>query len=292
VVSRTPSNEGVTAVPNGSGIQYVEIGAADLSRSLDFYQDLLGFRAAAEAPVPPEPGVRWLSAGPALVRLVDVGAGDLGGWEGDDLQRGIRHLGMKVGDVDLQAERLRDAGVRFTLGPIDAVGDVRLAFFTDPDGTLLEIIDGHLHYHETWSPEIADRERDAAAHRPRTAGPSFDHVAVTVSDLDATLAFYRDTLGYEVIGQLDHAEDSRGFLITYLQAGDAVLEVFTFRAPTTANPWTPEGARLGLRGIGIGDRDATAERLAGAGATRITSAGGGPLLTDIDGIPLRLVAAG
>ena len=281
-----------------SGIRYVEIGASDLARSLGFYQDLLGFRPAGEVAWSRGQAAHWLEAGPALVKLVDLGAGDLGGWDYDnDLQRGIRHVGWKVGDVDLQAERLRDAGVAFTVEPTDAVGDVRLAFFRDPDGALLEIIDGHLHYHTTYSAELAERERAAAAHRPRTAGPAFDHVAVTVEDLDTTLAFYRDALGYELIGQLDHG-GPQGFLITYLQAGGVVLEVFTFTAPKIPNPWTPDEPRLGLRhiGIGVADPDEAVRQLAAAGAQQLPGDvgdgdGGGRLFTDRDGIPLRAVPA-
>ncbi|HEX6674196.1 MAG TPA: VOC family protein [Actinomycetes bacterium] len=283
-------------MPVPSGIRYIEIGVSDLARSLDFYQGLLGFRPAGDVSWSRADRVRWLSAGPALVKLVGVGSGDLGGWRyDDDLQLGIRHVGWKVGEVDLQAERLREGGVEFTVEPEDAVGEVRLAFFRDPDGALLEIIDGHLHYHTTWSAELAERERAAAERRPRGAGPSFDHVAVTVSDLDATLGFYRDVLGYQVIGQLDLGGPT-GFLITYLQAGGVVLEVFTFDAPKTANPWTPREPRLGLRHIGIGvdDPDATLRRLAAAGAREVGGGADGEagrLLTDLDGIPLRAVPA-
>ncbi|MEO3853815.1 VOC family protein [Acrocarpospora sp. B8E8] len=268
------------------GIQHVEIGVTDLARSLDFYQGLLGFRPVQDLD---SPGVRWLSAGPALLKLAEVGPGDLGGWINDDLQRGVRHIGFTVGDVDLQAEKVRDAGIPFTLPPLDAVGGVRLAFFQDPDGTHLEIVDKYLQYHTVTSPELADRERAAAQARPRTAGPAFGHVAVTVADLDATLAFYRDTLGYEVIGEISQDQDPRGFLLTYLQAGDVVIEVFTFTAPKAPSPWTPDASRHGFRHIGIAVDD-TAEA-----AARLVAAGAHPagdgLLTDADGVPLRPVSA-
>jgi catechol 2,3-dioxygenase-like lactoylglutathione lyase family enzyme len=269
-----------TSVP---GIRYVEIGASDLDRSLDFYRDLLDLHPT-DGPAA-APGIRWLSAGPVLLKLVEIGPGGLGGWVNDDLQRGIRHLGFKVGDVDLRAQRVRDAGVPFTLEPLDAVGGVRIAFFQDPDGAHLEIIDKHLEYHRVVTPVLAERERAAAAHRPREAGPSFDHVAVTVEDLDATLALYRDTLGYQVIGQIRQDQDPRGFVLTYLQAGNAVLEVFTFTAPKTDSPWTPDEPRLGIRHVGLGGADPAA--LAAAGATEVD----GGLVVDRDGIPLRLVAA-
>ncbi|MEV4296149.1 VOC family protein [Microbispora rosea] len=288
------------------GIRHVEIGVADLARSLDFYRDLLDL-APAEGPAA-GPGVAWLSAGSVLLKLVETGDGDLGGWVNDDLQRGIRHIGFKVGDVDLRAERVRDAGVPFTLPPLDAVGGVRIAFFQDPDGTHLEITDNYLRYHRVASPELAERERQATLSRPRTAPPVFDHVAVTSADLDAALAVYRDRLGYQVIGQISQDQDPRGFLITYLLAGNAVLELFTFTAPTTPSPWTPDPCRRGFRRVAIAaqDPEEVASRLVEAGA-RV--AGNGVLmaadavlvdadavlkdadgvLVDADGVPLLIV---
>ncbi|MEU7910596.1 VOC family protein [Microbispora bryophytorum] len=267
------------------GVRHVEIGVADLARSLGFYRDLLDL-APAQGPVG-GPGVAWLAAGSVLLKLVETGDGDLGGWVNDDLQRGIRHIGFKVGDVDLRAERVRDAGVPFTLPPLDAVGGVRIAFFQDPDGTHLEITDNYLRYHRVASPELAERERLAALSRPRTAPPVFDHVAVTSADLDVALAFYRDTLGYEVIGQITQDQDPRGFLITYLLAGDAVLEVFTFTAPTIASPWTPDPCRRGFRRVtlAVEDPEEAALRLTEAGA-RVAH---DDVLVDADGVPLTLV---
>jgi catechol 2,3-dioxygenase-like lactoylglutathione lyase family enzyme len=230
-----------------SGIGHVEVGSADLDRSLAFYEGVLGLRPAGER----TGAAVWLDAGPARLKLVDARGGDLGGWSANNLQRGIRHVGLKVGSVDAWARRLRDAGVEFTLEPTDAVGDVRIAFFPDPDGTNLEIIQGHVHYHTVVSAELAERERAAAERRPATAGPVFDHVAVTVEDLDAALARYRDTLGFEVIGELDLAPHPDGFRITYLQAGAVVLELFSFTAPTLPGPRTPPESRLGLRSVGL-----------------------------------------
>jgi catechol 2,3-dioxygenase-like lactoylglutathione lyase family enzyme len=254
------------------GIGSLEIGVTDLERSLAFYQGLLGF--APDQDSPPGDGA-WLRSGSVRLHLVPVGEGaDLGGWEGDDLQRGIRHAGFTVGDVDRQAERLRDAGVRFTLEPLDAVGDVRIAFFPDPDGALLEIVQGHLHYTRTFSPSIAAREARAAAARLPEAGLAFDHVAVTVEDLDAALAAYRDELGFEVIGQLDQTQDPRGFRISYLQAGDAVLEVFSFAAPTRPGPEPGLPGRAGHRRV------------------ELTAADGGEVRLDRDAVPARVGTPG
>lgn len=220
------------------GLHRVEIGCRDLDRSLDFYQGLLGFRPLPDGPRPGDRS-RWLSRGTVVLELVEVGAeGNQGGWVNDDLQGGIRHLGMKVAEVDRQIKRLQDAGVTVLSQPLDVLGDVRIAFFLDPDGARLEFIQGNLTYQEISSPELA------AAEAAQVAGPEprFDHVALTVSDLPAALAFWRDRFGFEVIGNIRHHGDPRGFLMTYLQAGQAVLEVFSFDQPIVPNDVSAAGS--------------------------------------------------
>jgi catechol 2,3-dioxygenase-like lactoylglutathione lyase family enzyme len=253
-------------VSGTGGIEYVELAVTDLERSARWYEGLLRFR-----PVPGAPeGERWLDAGPAVLRLVAASAvAQPSGWVADDLQRGVRHIGLKVADVDAHAERLRAAGVQFTVEPREATGGVRLAFFVDPDGTLLEFVARAVQHHRTWSEELAALE-EAGLPGPDDP-PRFDHVAVTVGDLDATLRFYRETLGFEVVGQL-FFEDDRDFVITNLKGAAGVFEVFSYGVSTTANPWTPDGNRLGVRAIGVGGLD----------GDRPT------LVQDPDGIPLRL----
>lgn len=222
------------------GLHRVEIGCRDLDRSLDFYQRLLGFQPLPDAPRPAGRS-RLLSHGTVVLELVEVEAeGNQGGWVNDDLQGGIRHLGMKVAGVDRQIKRLEDAGVTVLSQPLDVLGDVRIAFFLDPDGARLEFIQGNLSYQQISSPALA------AAEAAQVAGdePRFDHVAVTVSDLPAALAFWRDRFGFEVIGDIRHHGDSRGFLMTYLQAGPAVLEVFSFDVPIVPNDLSAAGSTV------------------------------------------------
>jgi catechol 2,3-dioxygenase-like lactoylglutathione lyase family enzyme len=191
----------------------VQIGVRDRERSRRFYEQAVGCLDGFE-----------------LVELETVTPpGD------DNLQEGPRHAAFRVDDADATAERLRAAGAEFTLEPFDAVGGVRIAFFRDPDGTLLEIVQGQADYHRVASEELVARER-AALPGPGDA-PRFDHVAVTVGDLDAALAELR----LPVIGQLFH-EDEQGFTITYLQDGDAVLELFSFDVATS-----PAGGGTSIR---------------------------------------------
>ncbi|HEU5111026.1 MAG TPA: VOC family protein, partial [Micromonosporaceae bacterium] len=164
-------------------------------------------------------------------------------------QRGIRHFGMKVADVDAWVARLRAAGVAFDLGPFDAVGGVRIAFFRDPDGTCLELVQGYVRHHNLWSEQLAQQEIDGD--RDWDGRPRFDHVAITVPDLDQALTFYAGRLGLGRIGQVVRPADENGFLITNLRAAPATLEVFSFDVATHARDDAGEPDALGLRAIGI-----------------------------------------
>jgi catechol 2,3-dioxygenase-like lactoylglutathione lyase family enzyme len=212
-----------------AALEYVEIGVSDIGRCARWYEEMLGLRPGGDA-----------------IRLVAAGDGP-SGWIDDNRQRGVRHIDFKVADVDAHAERLRRAGVEFTIEPMDATGDVRISFFFDPDGTLLELVGGAVQYHRTWSPQLA--AADAAGLPGPHDPPRFDHVAVTVGDLDAALGFYRDRLGFEVVGQL-FFEDEQEFVITYLQGGENVLELFSYGVPTL-EPWRMDGDRLGVRALGL-----------------------------------------
>ncbi len=233
-----------------TGLRYVEIGVADLDRSREFYTGLLGLaegRTEQDAAGHP---VGWLESRTGAVKLVEVGAdGRPSEWQRDDLQCGIRHFGLKVRDVDGWADRLARAGVEFAMQPFDAFGGVRIVFFFDPDGAYLELVQGYVQHNELWSERLAQLEIDGDD--GWDGRPRFDHVAITVPDLEAALACYRDQLGFSVVGQLVRPDDDRGFLITNLRAGGGTLEVFSYAEPTHGRTGGGEPDRLGLRAVGI-----------------------------------------
>lgn len=55
-------------------------------------------------------------------------------------QYGFDHIALLVEDVDDAYAELKAAGVTFTVEPKN-FKDVRIAFFTDPDGNLLELFE-------------------------------------------------------------------------------------------------------------------------------------------------------
>jgi catechol 2,3-dioxygenase-like lactoylglutathione lyase family enzyme len=257
-----------------SGMSYVEIGVADLDRSEEFYAGLLGLTAFEQTEDAAGRSVRSLGSGtparPGRVNLVELGPGARAtSWDRDDLQRGIRHFGLKVRDIDAAVGRLADAGVEIAAGPFDAFGGLRIAFFFDPDGSYLEFVQGFVQHNNVWSEGLAAEE--VTAYEDWDGTPRFDHVAVTVPDLDEALDVYRDQLGFGVVGQLVRPEDERGFLITNLRAGAGTLEVFTYGVathPREGDAWADD--RLGIRRVGV-------EAHAGAGAGAVVGPGDVPI---------------
>jgi catechol 2,3-dioxygenase-like lactoylglutathione lyase family enzyme len=244
--------------------QHVTISVTNIDRSLAFYRDLLGFPVLGRLTYHNEVGltIDFLEIGPGhLLEIFSFAAPTRpSAWMPNDLQTGLRHVGFRVNDVDATTARLKEAGVRFTLNPLDATGGVRIAFFEDPDGTLLEVIQGTLQYHLA-----GPAAGTMAPVQPTGDQLIFDHVAITVADLDRSLDFYVGLLDFPIIGQL-FFNDERGFTITYLKAGTAVLELFSFSAPTIPAPWEPDETVLGLKHLGlwVNDVEAVAARLKAA----------------------------
>jgi lactoylglutathione lyase len=234
-------------MPRLTRFQHVSISVSDIKRSLDFYQGLLGLRLLDHAQAEDGLTAHFLDVGNGhtLQLLSFTGAAKASQWLPDDLQTGLRHIGFKVRDVDGTTARFKQANVPFTLDPLDATGGVRIAFFKDPDGTLLEIVQNELQYHIE-----GPAKGSLPPLTPQGDALVFDHVAVTVSELDKALAFYGDGLGFPIIGKLIF-NDKRGFVITYLKAQTAVLELFSFSDPTRGNAWNPDIMVLGLKHIGF-----------------------------------------
>lgn len=134
-----------TSRPPWQGIHHIAIVTRDLDLTLAFYEDVLGMsRLALDGP-PPGDGPRHV--------FLDIGGGaTLHVWEhpGAELftlppgTRGflpgmVQHISFRLPDEDALRElgdRLRDNGYDAT-GIFDQ-GPVRLLFFNDPDGNMLE----------------------------------------------------------------------------------------------------------------------------------------------------------
>lgn len=254
-------------------ITSVLINVADIPRSVDFYTRHLG---AVPMEVTADGAV--LDAVTATIRLSRLDAPADSTWIADDLQAGFRHVGFKVSDLDERVELLRADGVPFQLEPIHAEGGVRITFFYDPDGTLLELVEGPLQYHEVYDRDAVDADWGLGdPERPR-----FDHVAETVDDAPAAHEFFRG-LGYTLMGGIHQPSDPRGFEITYLRGGDSSIEIFEFGA-AELNRRAPQ---VDAHGFAAVELDGTAPEA----ATPVAEASGRALISDADGLVLAVGGA-
>jgi catechol 2,3-dioxygenase-like lactoylglutathione lyase family enzyme len=246
-------------------IESVLLNVTDIPRSVEFYRrhlDAVVVESGDERAV--------LDLATARLELTRVDAPAASTWVGDDLQRGFRHVGFKVSDLDARVAALHEAGVPFHLEPIHAEGDVRITFFFDPDGTLLELVEGPLQYHEVYDREAV--EQDWGLGDPDR--PRFDHVAETVADLDATTDHYAK-LGYLVMSGIHQPSDDRGFEITFLRDGDSSLEIFTYDRAEKAER-APQLDAAGFVAVGFGGGTAP--------GTSVGETAGRTVYTDPDGL--------
>lgn len=248
-------------------IKKILLNVEDIERSVEFYTRFLGARPMGK--VCADRAVLDLVT--AQLELTRPPSLEESTWIPGDLQRGFRHVGFKVGNVDALVRPLKEADVRFHLDPLDAEGEVRIAFFFDPDGTLLEFVEGPIRYHVVY--DEAGVRADWGLGVPER--PRFDHIAVTAGDLDAIASRYAP-FGYANIGHINQPSDPRGFGIDFLKAGDSVLEIFTFDAEKSVR--APQFAAPGFAGVVFDAGPAE------AGSAIAGNARGHELRADADGL--------
>ncbi len=110
---------------------HIALRSSDFARAKAFYTETLGFDIVGQIP---GSDIVFIDIGGTTIEL-------MGGGEAPPSDRpstGLLHLAFEVDDVDTTYSELVAKGVEFHVQPRDA-GDIRLAFFRDPDGNELEL---------------------------------------------------------------------------------------------------------------------------------------------------------
>lgn len=122
-------------------IDHTTITVRDLHRSVDFYTGLLGFKHHHELWIP-ESKLRivFLRLGDGILEL--FGVPEITGEALSNVNEvvGYKHICLLVDSVDEEYHRLTAAGVKFRIPPSTVQNWVRIAFFSDPDGMDIELI--------------------------------------------------------------------------------------------------------------------------------------------------------
>ncbi len=217
----------------------ITLTVADLDRSLDFYQRVLGFTRTGDLDLGDErweqlTGVARQDARVATLRLGDESialtacASSRGRPVRDDARaddRDFQHVAIIVRDMARAYAWLRDNGVRpaSTGGPQRlpawnaAAAGIEAFYFRDPDGHFLEVL--------AFPPD----KGAAKWHRPGDElFLGIDHTAIVVGDTDASLRLYRDRLGMVVTGESENFGPEQERLNG---VPGAHLRITTLRAP-------------------------------------------------------------
>ncbi len=117
-----------------AGAHHIALFTADLERLRDFYTNVLGLEEVGRFEGRP---IVFVAAGATAIELVGDKAPD------EPRGQGWNHLALEVGDIDAAVAALEARGVVFQGPPADFPPEApraRIAFFRDPDGNLLELI--------------------------------------------------------------------------------------------------------------------------------------------------------
>jgi catechol 2,3-dioxygenase len=281
-------------LPTTTSMGAVHVTVADLNRSLAYYRDTVGLAVLEE-----RSGAASLGAGDVeLLGLVEEP-----GARPASRHTGLYHFALRVPErVDLARWLAHAARDRVALLGMSDHFVSEAIYLTDPDGHGIEI------YHDrprvVWEGLVASRmttdpldvadlmgEVEDPATEPfdgLPAGTDMGHVHLQVADVAATIEFYRDVLGFDVMAELFGSA-------AFLAAGG-------YHHHVGANTWHSLGAppppvgTAALRHATIvlpdaGERDRVAARVEATGQEP-ESREDGVLVRDPSGVGLLLAAPG
>jgi catechol 2,3-dioxygenase-like lactoylglutathione lyase family enzyme len=191
-------------------VDAVGVTVSDMDRSVDFYVRVLGFAPARDVEVTGDAYEQLRGVFPVRMRVVRLALGrehlELTEYvtprgrpapsDARSNDRWFQHVAIVVRDMDrayewLRAQRVAQVSPEPQRLPDwnPSAGGIRAFYFRDPDGHPLELI--------WFPPDKGD---------PRWQEPTdrlflgIDHTAIAVGDTRKSLAFYRDRLGFRVVG--------------------------------------------------------------------------------------------
>ena len=243
-----------------SAVDSIGMTVSDLDRSVEFYSKVLSFEKVSETEVAgPEyehlEGVFGLRMRIARMRLGDefielteflAPRGRPAPVDSRANDRWFQHIAIITSDMDRAYKWLRENKVQHaSSGPQrlpawnkNASG-IQAFYFRDPDGHFLEVL--------AFPPGKGNAKWHQASNRLFLG---IDHTAIVISDTDASLRFYRDVLGLQIVGESENYGSEQEHLnnvfgarlrITSLRAAAGPgVEFLEYLAPRDGRPYPPE----------------------------------------------------
>lgn len=127
------------------GFEHVGMTSSDLDRTIAFYCGLLGLKEILVKATGEGGRIAFLETGGVMLEIVEPAAAiQAPAREVPVTEAGIRHITFRVDDVEAVYEKLRAAGVEFTVPPRQAANAElirKVAFCKDPDGIIVEFLE-------------------------------------------------------------------------------------------------------------------------------------------------------
>jgi 4-hydroxyphenylpyruvate dioxygenase and related hemolysins len=123
-------------------IKLSSIMVENQAAALEFYTEVLGFRKSKDIPVGGE--FRWLTVVspegyPDVELVLEPNVNPAAKtFQEAMFKQGIPLTAFEVDDIEAEAKRLKQSGVKFTMDPIQQ-GPVKLAIFSDTCGNLIQM---------------------------------------------------------------------------------------------------------------------------------------------------------
>jgi catechol 2,3-dioxygenase-like lactoylglutathione lyase family enzyme len=245
-----------------SGVDSVAMTVSDVDRSAEFFSSVLSFEKVSETEVAGDAYEHLEGVFGLRMRVVRMRLGD----ETIELteylaprgrpipvdsrsnDRWFQHVAIVVSDMDRAYQVLRRHKVEHASSGPQRLPDwnpgaagIRAFYFKDPDGHVLEVL------------QFPPGKGAEKWHRPTDRlFLGIDHTAIVVGDSDASLRFYRDLLGFAVVGasenygteqeHLNNVHGARVHITSLRAASGPGVELLEYLAPGDGRP-TPADQR-------------------------------------------------
>ena len=118
------------------GIDHVAIAAKDSQALIDWYCAHLGLHVVFQNEKDPPTG---LVAGPEGSMFEIMPAQEAPAVAHGIMDPGIRHVALRVDDIEAEYARLEKLGVAFLGNIVEAAGGGKVVLFKDPEGNVLQL---------------------------------------------------------------------------------------------------------------------------------------------------------
>ena len=257
VSARAAAERPAPATVAAQAVAMVGLTVSDMERSVQFYTTVLDFRKVSDDELAGEPyeelqgvfGTRMrvvrIRLGEEYLQLTEFLAprGRPAPADSRSNDRWFQHVAIIVSDMDRAYARLRQFRVHHaSTGPqllpktIPNAAGIRAFYFRDPDGHPLEVLQ--------FPPDKGDPRWQRADGRLFLG---IDHTAIVVENTAASLAFYRDALGFRVAGEsmnfgpeqarLNNVQGARLHITGLRAASGPGIEFLEYLTPKDGRPF-------------------------------------------------------